>query len=154
MSKLRTIGYGLAAVACCAGAISFLNSGHASDFYTGASAQLAANHVEMITETKWCARDCISSNDDVGTHINGKTCTPGASPAYDQRKLLVIGNSFSAAECVMSSALTETGLGSEIAANSSSASPVREVPNHSPWVTSIEASYIARPALLSEVQTQ
>ena len=39
MSKLRTIGYGLAAVACCAGAISFLNSGHASDFYTGASDQ-------------------------------------------------------------------------------------------------------------------
>ena len=145
MSKLRIMGYGLAAVACSAGAISFLNSGHASDFYTGSSAQLAANHVEMITDTKWCARDC---------HINGKTCTPGASPAYNHRRLLVIGNSFSAAECAMSSALTETGLGSVIAANSSSAPPVREVSNHSPWVTSIEANYIARPTLLSEAQTQ
>ena len=154
MSKLRAIGYGLAVVACCAGAISFLNSGRAGDFYTGATAQLAANHVEMIADTKGCARDGISSNDDVGTYINGKTCMPGASPAYDHRRLLVIGNSFSAAECAMSSALTETGLGSVIAANSSSASPVREVSNHSPWVTSIEANYITRPTLLSEAQTQ
>jgi hypothetical protein len=154
MSKLRTIGYGLAAVVCCAGAISFLNSGHAGDFYTVAPAQLAANHVEMITDTKWCARDCISSNDDVSTHIDGKTCTPGASPAYNHRRLLVIGNSFSAAECVMYSALTKAGLGSVIAASSSGASPVREVPNYSPWATSVEANYIARPTLLSEVQTQ
>ena len=155
MSKLRTIGYGLAAVACCAGAISFLNSGHASDFYTGASDQLAANHVEMITDTKWCARDCISSNDDVGTHINGKTCTVGASSAYNHRRFLVIGNSFSAAECVMSLALTEADAGSVMATSSRGASPVRETPNHSPlWATSVEANNIARLALHSEVKTQ
>ena len=154
MSKLRTIGYGLAAVACCAGAISFLNSGHAGDFYTGASAQLAANHVEMITDTKWYARDCISSNDDVGAHINGKTCTLGASSAYNQRRFLVFGNSFSAAECVMSSALTEADAGSVMATSSRGASPVREIPNHSPWATTVKANYIPKPALLSEVKTQ
>ena len=48
--KLRTIGYGLAAVACIAGAITFLNNGHIGKIYASAPAQLAANLVETPTE--------------------------------------------------------------------------------------------------------
>jgi hypothetical protein len=162
MSKLGTIGYGLTAVACCAGAITFLSNGYVGELHTGASAPRAANGVEMPTDTmwragnlQWRARDCIlSSNDDAGKQIDGNACAFETSPAYNQRKLIVIGNSFSAAEFVMYSALTEAGLGAVLAASSGSAPPVREIPHQSSWATSVEANNDARPALLSEVKTQ
>jgi len=155
MPKLRTIGYGLTAVACFAGAITFLNNGYVGNLHTGASAQLAANSVETLADAKWRVRNCIrSSIDDAGKHVDGNTCTLGTSPAYNQRKIIVIGNSFTAAEFVMCAALTEAGLSSVIATSSRGASPVREIPQHSPWATRVEANYIPRPALLAEVKTQ
>ena len=155
MSKLRTIGYGLTAVACFAGAITFLNNGYVGNLHTGASAELAANSVETLADAKWRARDCIrSSIDDAGKHVDGNACTLGTSPVYNQRKIIVIGNSFTAAEFVMYAALTEAGLSSVIATSSRGAAPVREIPQHSPWATRVEANYIPRPALLAEVKTQ
>jgi len=151
--KLRSIGYGLAVAACSAGAITFLNNGYVGTIYAGASTQLAANHVETPADIKLRARDCIpSSNDDAGKQIKGSVCTLGASPTYNQRKLFVTGNSLNAAEFVMSSVLTEAGLGSIIATPSRDASPVRETPNHSSWATTVEANNLARPTLLSEVK--
>ncbi len=146
LSKLRILGYGLAAVACSAGAIMVLKKGYMGDLYTGSPAQLAAKGVETLADTKWRvgklewrALECIlSSNDDVGKQINASTCTLGASPAYHQRKFLVIGNSFSAAEFEMYSALSQAGLGSVIATSSWGASPVREMPNHSSWAKANE----------------
>jgi hypothetical protein len=153
--KLRIMGYGLAAVVCSAGAITFLNNGYVGKIYAGASTQLAANHVETPADVKLRARDCIpSSNDDAGKQIKGNVCTLGASPPYNQRKHFVIGNSLNAAEFVMTSALTEAGLGSVIATPSQGASLVREIPSHSSWATTVEANNIARPTLLSEVETQ
>ena len=155
MPKLKTMGRGLAAVACCAGAITFLSNGYVGELHTGASAQLAANHVETLTDTKWRARDYVlSTNDDVAKQIDGNACTLGASPTYNQQKLFVIGNPFNAAEFVMYSALTKAGLGSVIATSSRGASPVRKTPNYSPWATTVEANNSARAALLSEVMTQ
>ena len=154
--KLRTIGYGLAAVACVAGAITFLNNGHIGKIYASAPAQLAANLVETPTEIKWRARDCnLSLNDDAGKQIKGNACTLGASPAYNQRKLFVTGNPLNAAEFVMSSVLTEAGLGPAIPAPSQVASPIREIPSHSSsWATTVEADNPARPTLLSEATPQ
>jgi hypothetical protein len=155
MPKLKTMGRGLAAVACCAGAITFLSNGYVGELHTGASAQLAANHVETLTDTKWRARDYVlSTNDDVAKQIDGNACTLGASPTYNQQKLFVIGNPFNAAEFVMYSALTKAGLGSVIATSSRGASPVRKTPNYSPWATTVEANNSARAALLSEVMMQ
>ena len=151
--KLRSIGYGLAVAACSAGAITFLNNGYVGTIYAGASTQLAANHVETPADIKLRVRDCVpSSNDDAGKQIKGSVCTLGASPAYNQRKLLIIGNSFNAAEFMTYSALTQAGLGSVIA--TSSASPAQEILNRSPWTTSVEANYVPRQALLSEVKTR
>jgi hypothetical protein len=153
--KLRTIGYGLAAVACYAGTITFLNNWYVGEIRAGASTQLAANQVETLADIKLRARDCIpSSNDDAGKQIKGSVCTLGASPTYNQRKLFVTGNSLNAAEFVMSSVLTEAGLGSVIATPSRVASPVRETPNQSSWATTVEANNLAGPTLLSEVKTQ
>lgn len=155
--KVRTIGYGLAAVACCAGAIIFLQNGDAGDLHAGASAQLAA--VGRLTDTQsrggklsWPARDCVlSSNDEVAKHLDESTCTPGA---YNQRKLPIIGNSFNAADFVIYSALAKVGLGSVIATPSQAASSSREMSNHPQWATTVEANNNARPILLSEVKTQ
>jgi hypothetical protein len=153
--KLRSIGYGLAVAACSAGAITFLNNGYVGTIYADASTQLAANHVETPADIKLRARNCIpSSNDDAGKQIKGSVCTLGALPTYNQRKLFVTGSSLNAAEFVMSSVLTEAGLGSITATPSRDASPVRETPNHSSWATTVEANNLARPTLLSEVKTE
>jgi len=150
--KLRTIGYGLAAVACIAGAITFLINGHIGKIYASAPAQLAANLVETPTKFKWRARDCnLSLNDDAGKRLRGNAC---ASPTYNQRKLFVTGNPINAAEFVMSSVLTEAGLGSVTPTPSRVASPVRETPNLSSWATTVEADNLARPTLLTEATTQ
>ncbi len=150
--KRRTIGYGLAAVACSAGAIIFLQNGHEGDLRAGAPAQLAAN-VETTADTQWRAgKPQWPAGDCVGK-LDRNPCTLGAAPGYDQRTVLVIGNSFSAAEFVYS-ALTEAGLGSVTGTFPRNAPTVREIPNHSSWATSVEANYIARPALQSEVKTQ
>ena len=151
MSTLKTTGYGLAAIACCAGAIIFLQNGNGGDLHTSAWAQLAANGVKAFS----VGRHCIS-DDDAGTHVDGNACTLGASPPYDRRKVLVIGDASSAAEFVMYSPLTpltEAGLGSAITVSSWNTPPVREIPSHSSWATSVEATYVPRPALPSEVKT-
>ena len=136
--------------------ITFLNNGHIGKIYASAPAQLAANLIETPTEIKWRARDCnLSLNDDAGKQLKGNACTLGASPAYNQRKLFVTGNPLNAAEFVMSSVLTEAGLGSVIPAPSQVASPVREIPSHSSsWATTVEADNPARPTLLSEATPQ
>jgi len=150
--KLRTIGYRLAAVACIAGAITFLINGHIGKIYASAPAQLAANLVETPTKFKWRARDCnLSLNDDAGKQLRGNAC---ASPTYNQRKLFGTGNPLNAAEFVMSSVLTEAGLGSVTPTPSRVASPVRETPNLSSWATTVEADNLARPTLLTEATTQ
>src|SRR5262249_59524032 len=59
--------------------------------------------------------------------------TLAAMPIRSARHFLVIGNSFSAAEFEMYSALSEGGLGSVVATSSWGASPVRELPNQTPW---------------------
>ena len=153
--KLRTIGYGLAAVACFAGAITFLNNGHIGKIYASAPAQLAANLVETPTEIKWRAPDCnLSLNDAAGKQLKGNACALGTSPAYNQRKLFVTGTPLNAAAFVMSSVLTEAGLGTVTPAPSGVASPVREIPSHSSWATTVEADNPARPTRLSEATTQ
>ncbi len=150
MSKLGKIGHGLAAIAFCAGAVTFLNSEHVGKLHTGAPAQLAANNLETPADTKRRARDCVPfSNDGLARQIDGNACTLGASPAYSQKKLPAVGNSFNAAELVIHSALTEAGLDSVAAPSPLDASPV--LPNHSPWATSVEANNSARTA---EVKTQ
>ena len=136
--KLGTLAYGLIAVGCSAGAINYLKKGA---FYTGTPVKMAAKGVETLmddkgfgTQIQWSARDCVlSSDNDVGKKISADRCTLGTSVAAGRRRFLVIGNSFSAAEFEMYSALSEAGLGSVVATSSWGASPVPEIPNNSPW---------------------
>ncbi len=140
-SKFRTIGYGLVAVACAAGAIIVLKKGYMGDLYTGTPPQMAARGVETLMDSKWLAgnlewrpRDCIlSSNEEVGKQIDAERCTLKTAQTSVHRQFLVIGNSFSAAEFEMYSVLSEKGLGAVIATSSWGASPVPEIPNNSPW---------------------
>ncbi len=153
MWKLGTIGYGLAAVACCAGAIIIFSNGYLDHLQTVPPAQLAARGVETLPDATWRSPNCLlSPNDGMGRQIDGSRCAFGTSPA--QRRSPGLGNAFNAAQSVMYSTLTEAGMSSAKGTSSRVASPVPEIPNQSPWATTVEASNIAGPALLSEVKTQ
>lgn len=141
-SKLVSVGFGLIAAACTAGAIIVLQSGLGGLLYTGTSISMAAKGVQTLQDNKWYAgslqwrpRDCIlTSNDEVGKEIDADKCTlRGIKNAASTRHFLVIGNSFSAAEFEMYSTLSEAGLGSVIATSTWGASSIRELPNASPW---------------------
>lgn len=160
VSKIMTIGYGLTALACCAGAILVLKNGYIGNLYTGSPAQLAARGIETLSDAKsfggklqWRAHDCVLSSDkEVGKQIDAKNCTLEASPVFNQRKFVVIGNSFSAAEFEMYSVLSEAGLGSVIATSSWGASAVAEIPNHTPWANANRYYWsTVVPALLSNL---
>jgi peptidoglycan/LPS O-acetylase OafA/YrhL len=145
-SKLKTIGFGLAASLCCTALMVCLNSWLKDLIYTGNPARMVAKGVESLANDKWYAgepiwhaRACIlSSDDEVGKRINVDLCTLAlpakpVSSISSKPQFLVVGNSFSAAEFEMVSALAEEDLGSVVVTSSWGASPVAEVPNKSPW---------------------
>jgi peptidoglycan/LPS O-acetylase OafA/YrhL len=160
-SRLISAGYGLAAVASTAGLFLLLPKTLSQVLYIGTPASVAANGVQTLTEDKfhagrrqWHPIDCVlTSDNDVGKDIDADTCTlTYTQNPVSGRYFLVIGNSFSAAEFEMYAALTEGRLGSVIATSSWGASPVRELPNTSPW-SQANAYYWDRviPALTSRL---
>jgi hypothetical protein len=135
------VSTGLIAVACGAVVIVVLKSGLNGILYTGTPAIMAAKGVETLMNDKWYADKlqwrasaCIlSSNDEAGIkQVDADMCTL-REPSQSEPHFLVIGNSFSAAEYEMYSALSESGLGSVTATSSWGASPVPEIPNNSEW---------------------
>jgi hypothetical protein len=135
MSKLKALGYGMAAAACFAGSFIFLENGQVDVRHASDLAEIAANGVEAST----IASDC-ASNDEAANQADGNRCALGTLLPYTQSKVSVIGKAFSAAEFVMYSPLSEIGLGSALAVSSLSAPADRESPDLSPWATSVETN--------------
>ena len=141
-SRLKTIILGLASTACAAGLVAGLGwPPVASRLYVGTSAKLDAKGATTMLSDRWRdghllwhARDCVlSSNAQVPKRIDAGECTVKSIAPDEGRRFLVIGNSYSAAEFEMYTALTDAGLGSVIVTSAWAASPVPEIPNASPW---------------------
>jgi peptidoglycan/LPS O-acetylase OafA/YrhL len=137
-SKLVTIGFGLTTLVFSAGLILILKSN--DTLYTGVPVHFEGLGIGTLLADKWYAgkiewhaNDCILSSDSqVGKKIDEDTCTIGGFTPT-KRRFVVVGNSFSAAEFEMYSALAESGLGSVTATSLWGASPVPEIPNNGPW---------------------
>jgi peptidoglycan/LPS O-acetylase OafA/YrhL len=137
-SKLATIGFGMVTLVFSAGLILILKSN--DTLYTGVPVHFEGLGIGTLLADKWYAgkiewhaNDCILSSDSqVGKKIDEDTCTIG-DPTSTKRRFVVVGNSFSAAEFEMYSALAESGLGSVTATSLWGASPVPEIPNNGPW---------------------
>lgn len=141
-SNLLTIGIGLGASACSGAVIIALTHGVFGRLYTGEPiARLEAKGVETLMDEKWyqgqlvwTPQKCILSSDSqVGKQITRDICTLNPAPSAGDRRFVVIGNSFSAAEFEMYSVLNEMKLGTVVATSSWGASPVQEIPNHGQW---------------------
>lgn len=138
--KLLTIAYGLTALAASAFTMNKLNTTFKGALYAGSPAEMAAKGVLTLFDEKfyagkviWRPRPCVlSSNDDVGKKIDADACALGG-PTQARPTFLVIGNSFSAAEFEMYSALYEKGAGKVVATSSWGAAPVPEVKIDNPW---------------------
>jgi hypothetical protein len=134
-SKLATIGLALLAAVCSGAFLYLLNGKFRGVLYAGTSVQMVAQGVESMIADKWHAgnliwpaRDCVlSSDNEVGKPIDFDICKL-KEPVARAPAFLVVGNSFSAAEFEMYSALAEAGAGSVIATSSFGASAVPELP--------------------------
>jgi hypothetical protein len=137
----RTVLWGLAAVSIAAGFLVILGKPLEGRLFMGRQAQLAARNVESLanpyvipgTSYAWAGAKCILDNDsEVGNVIPLDACTLGR---FDQatRRVMVLGNSFSAAFVHGFDALVKDDHYAVTITSSWSASPLKDVPNHSPW---------------------
>ena len=135
-----TIGYGAVGVLCTAAFVQILIHPLSRMLYVGEPARLAQDGVASLLSDRWSngriiwpARECVLESDrDAGKVISRDRCTFGAA-GLAKTHVLIIGNSFSAAEFEMYAALAERGLGVVTATSSWGSSPVPEIPNRSPW---------------------
>ena len=135
-----TIGYGAIAVVRAAAFIQALVHPLSRFLYAGKPAQLAQAGVASLLNDRlsngrviWPAKDCVLTSDqDVGKTISWDRCTFGDEKTAS-RRFLVIGNSFSAAEFEMYSAVAEKGLGPVTVTSSWGASPAPGMVNRSAW---------------------
>lgn len=128
--------------------------------YAGTPVALAARGVDSLMDDKradgtllWSAKRCVlASNQDVGKTIDLDACTVRARNGAD-RRLLVIGNSYSVAEFEMYTVLAERNIGSVTITSSWGASPVPGMVNQTPW-SKANAYYweTVVPSLLSRLK--
>lgn len=138
---LTTIAMGLSATIASAGLLLSLNGKLGAALYTGMTQQMIAKGVKTLAHDKWdgdrlmwSPENCVlKSNSDVGKNLSEEGCTIAGRSMDTPRRLLVIGNSSSAAEFEMFAAVPESGLGDVILTSAWGASPVSEVPNNSAW---------------------
>ena len=107
--------------------------------YTGYSVSLVASGGESLTNTYslnnflWEGEKCVlSNNSQVGKQIAIEDCTLGSFNTA-KRRVLVIGNSFSAAFVQAFDDLVISDNYSVTITSSWGASPVKEIPNTTPW---------------------
>jgi peptidoglycan/LPS O-acetylase OafA/YrhL len=159
-SRLRTIGYALAATSTAALFVFVLEIPLKGVLYTGSPAKMVEKGGPSLHHNKyangkliWPVEDCILTSDrHEGTLISADICTVG-NLSSSKRRFLVIGNSFSAAEFEMYTSLTEANIGSVTVTSSWGASPIAEVPASSPWIQS-NAQYwnVVIPSLAAELK--
>ena len=139
--RWKSILYGIAASACAAGLIVILTKPLGRRLYTGRAPKLAAlgsqslidNYMVPDKSSSWRGEECVlTGNAQVGKIIPIEGCTLGDFSSAKHR-VLVMGNSFSAAfvqafdELVMSDGYSVT------ITSVWGASPVPEIPNSGPW---------------------
>ena len=139
-SSRKTILTGFAIIACAFVATVLLRDNLRKHLYLGQPAQMAEKGVGSLSSDRlshgkviWKPASCVlSSNSDVGKEISAQSCTVPDSSG-NGRRLLVIGNSFSAAEFDMFIGAPGSGLGSVTITSSWDASQVPEVARRSPY---------------------
>ncbi len=137
VSRLKTIGVGLTTLASAGLALVLLGGVPGVRLYTGTHPQLAAVGIESLTDvyvmpdrqSSWRGEDCIlSENREIGKVIPIDGCTLGDFDSAE-RRILVLGNSFSAS---FTQAFDELVLNDDYAVTIASAwatPPVPEVPH-------------------------
>jgi len=103
--RWQSIGYGIGACAVAGGLLTGLDAMQTPSLYTGRRPDLVAVGPQSLTEpylikgpgTRWQGEKCVlSDNSQVGKRLSLEECTLGHF-ATAKRRVLVIGNSFSAA---------------------------------------------------------
>lgn len=156
ISTAYTVAIGIGATACVAGLMLGIKA-ISPNLYTGNPTQLTAVGPSSLTNEKWHdgrriwrALECIVSADDLKT-IEFDNCTLGGLNASKPR-VLVIGNSFSAAEFEMYSALAESNVA---VISATSAWGVSPVPRMTGWTREPTPHYWQNvvPPLLSHLRS-
>jgi peptidoglycan/LPS O-acetylase OafA/YrhL len=160
-STLRTIGLGISVSAAAFACMLALRFPLRGELYTGAPAQLAQANHSLLTENAadgtplWHGQRCVlASDNDVGKSIDLRVCLLGGERRPGERLFLVIGDSFSAAERDLVSALREERLGAVALTSSFGASAA-------PGLVTISNAHAANdyywssvvPALLQELRS-
>jgi peptidoglycan/LPS O-acetylase OafA/YrhL len=139
--RWKSILYGIAASACAAGLIVILAKPLGRRLYTGRAPKLAAlgpqslidNYMVPDKSSSWRGEECVlSENAQVGKIIPIEGCTLGDFSSAKHR-VLVMGNSFSAAFVQAFDELVMSDRYSVTITSVWSASPVPEIPNSGPW---------------------
>ena len=119
----------------------YLKNQNPNHLFLGARAKLKKSGAQSLTSTykipaipgTWAGDDCVlSSNGEVGSPLGIRNCTLGDFDRSSKR-VLVIGNSFSAAFVEAFDELVKRDGYAVTLTSSWDASPVREIPNSSPW---------------------
>lgn len=139
--RWRSIFYGFAASASIAGVLLILAGPLDGRIYTGKPAKLVAEGTRSLTDrydlpatsSSWQGDVCVlSDNNEVGKIIPINGCTLGDF-SNARRKILVLGNSFSAAFVQGFDQLVTSDKYSVTITASWGASPVADIPNNGPW---------------------
>ncbi len=139
--RWKPIFYGITASACAAGLLLVLARPFGRRLYTGKLPKLVAPGAQSLTDnyslpdqsSSWRGEACVlTDNAQVGKIISIDGCTLGNFSSAKHR-VLVIGNSFSAAFVQAFDELVLTDKYSVTITSAFGLSPVAEVPNHSAW---------------------
>lgn len=140
--RLQSIGYGIGTSACAAGFLAALSMNPGLSFSIGRKPSSASVGVRSLTEpytlqpvnSRWSGEKCVlSDNDQVGKEIAIEDCTLGDF-SRAKKKVVVIGNSFSAAFTQAFDDLVVSDGYSVTITSCWGASPVQEIPgNGGPW---------------------
>ncbi len=136
-----TVSWGAAAACGVAGLVAVMAVPLNGRFYTGRPAGLKVRNVASLsypyqvprTPYAWAGADCILATDtDIGRTIPLAACTLGRMDQA-QRRVMVFGNSFSAAFVHGFDALVRDDHYAVTITSSWGASPIAGMPNDSPW---------------------
>lgn len=141
--RWKTIGVGLIALASPATLIIGYVKTEPFSLFLGSKLQLIASGVSSLTapyslkaqnsEWTWKGEKCVlSDNSQVGKVIRIEDCTIGNFEKAD-RRMLILGNSFSAAFTHAFEKLVEDKNYAVTITSSWGASPIKEIPNNGPW---------------------
>jgi len=139
--RWKSVFYGISASACAAGLLLVMDRPSSRTLYTGKLPHLVAAGTQSLTNNyllpdrspSWRGEECVlSDNAQVGKSIPIDGCTLGNFSSAKHR-VLVMGNSFSAAFVQAFDELVVTDKYSVTITSAWGLSPVAEIPNGSAW---------------------